>query len=167
MPNATLVPPQLPWWALVTFGSYALGALGLGLASFRECPDAFQELQAVYLPFSIHRVKVDQDAPRRRSQQRKQTCASEAFQSTKQHLAAGLERSKHGRGLMDDFGSLIRHVQHAGNHGQIISLYERAELCEAWRIGAKRASHALEALLRHAEYCADPFGHKRKNADML
>lgn len=36
--------PVLPWWLLVSFGSYALGSLGHGLYTFRECTDAYTEL---------------------------------------------------------------------------------------------------------------------------
>ncbi|CAE6459540.1 unnamed protein product [Rhizoctonia solani] len=36
--------PTLPWWLLVSFGSYSLGSLGWGLYSFRDCTDAYHEL---------------------------------------------------------------------------------------------------------------------------
>jgi len=36
--------PLLPWWVLVSFGSYSLASLGWGLWSFRDCPDAYEEL---------------------------------------------------------------------------------------------------------------------------
>jgi len=36
--------PVLPWWLLVSFGSYALWSLGHGLYTFRECTDAYTEL---------------------------------------------------------------------------------------------------------------------------
>jgi len=36
--------PVLPWWLLVSFGSYALWSLGHGLCTFRECTDAYTEL---------------------------------------------------------------------------------------------------------------------------
>ncbi|KZT51230.1 dolichol-phosphate mannosyltransferase subunit 3 [Calocera cornea HHB12733] len=36
--------PVIPWWLLVSFGSYSLGSLGMGLLTFRDCPDAHQEL---------------------------------------------------------------------------------------------------------------------------
>ena len=38
---------QIPWWALVTFGSYSLWSMGWGLWSFRDCPDALEELMGV------------------------------------------------------------------------------------------------------------------------
>jgi len=38
------VLPTIPWWALVTFGSYSLWSMGWGLWTFRDCPDAFEEL---------------------------------------------------------------------------------------------------------------------------
>ncbi|KIM82181.1 hypothetical protein PILCRDRAFT_70880 [Piloderma croceum F 1598] len=41
---AVKVLPTIPWWALVTFGSYALWSMGWGLWTFRDCPDAFEEL---------------------------------------------------------------------------------------------------------------------------
>ncbi|KAN0135615.1 dolichol-phosphate mannosyltransferase subunit 3 [Lactarius tabidus] len=36
--------PVLPWWLLVSFGSYALWSLGQGVFTFRECTDAYTEL---------------------------------------------------------------------------------------------------------------------------
>ncbi|KAJ7451080.1 dolichol-phosphate mannosyltransferase subunit 3 [Mycena latifolia] len=36
--------PLIPWWLLVTFGSYSLGSLGWGLFTFRDCPEAYEEL---------------------------------------------------------------------------------------------------------------------------
>ncbi|KDQ15591.1 hypothetical protein BOTBODRAFT_108134 [Botryobasidium botryosum FD-172 SS1] len=36
--------PVIPWWLLVSFGSYSLGTLGLGLLTFGDCPAAHQEL---------------------------------------------------------------------------------------------------------------------------
>jgi len=36
--------PVIPWWALVSFGSYSLWSMGWGLWSFRDCPEAFEEL---------------------------------------------------------------------------------------------------------------------------
>ncbi|CAK5264233.1 unnamed protein product [Mycena citricolor] len=38
--------PLLPWWSLVSFGSYSLASLGWGLFSFRDCPEAYQELMS-------------------------------------------------------------------------------------------------------------------------
>ena len=38
---------QLPWWLLVSFGSYALWSLGRGVFTFRECTDAYTELLTV------------------------------------------------------------------------------------------------------------------------
>jgi dolichyl-phosphate mannosyltransferase polypeptide 3 len=38
---------QLPWWLLVSFGSYALWSLGQGVFTFRECTDAYTELLSV------------------------------------------------------------------------------------------------------------------------
>lgn len=38
---------QLPWWLLVSFGSYALWSLGHGVCTFRECTDAYTELLTV------------------------------------------------------------------------------------------------------------------------
>ena len=40
---------QLPWWVLVSFGSYSLASLGWGLWTFRDCPDAYTELMHVRL----------------------------------------------------------------------------------------------------------------------
>ncbi|KAI0271472.1 dolichol-phosphate mannosyltransferase subunit 3 [Gloeopeniophorella convolvens] len=42
--HAEQVLPVLPWWLLVSFGSYALWSLGRGLYTFRECTDAYTEL---------------------------------------------------------------------------------------------------------------------------
>jgi dolichol-phosphate mannosyltransferase subunit 3 len=38
---------QLPWWLLVAFGSYSLWSLGMGLFTFRDCPEAYEELMKV------------------------------------------------------------------------------------------------------------------------
>ncbi|KAF9328274.1 hypothetical protein BG006_008524 [Podila minutissima] len=37
--------PVLPWWALVTFGAYSLGNIGYHVLTFRDCPEAYDELQ--------------------------------------------------------------------------------------------------------------------------
>ncbi|KAI6036665.1 dolichol-phosphate mannosyltransferase subunit 3, partial [Pisolithus microcarpus] len=36
--------PAVPWWILVSFGSYSLWSLGWGLFTFRDCPEAYCEL---------------------------------------------------------------------------------------------------------------------------
>ncbi|KAH8554647.1 dolichol-phosphate mannosyltransferase subunit 3 [Umbelopsis sp. PMI_123] len=36
--------PVLPWWVLVSFGSYCLGTLGWNVMTFGECPEAYDEL---------------------------------------------------------------------------------------------------------------------------
>jgi len=36
--------PVIPWWLLVSFGSYCLWSIGMGLVSLRECPEAYNEL---------------------------------------------------------------------------------------------------------------------------
>ncbi|KAG2032371.1 dolichol-phosphate mannosyltransferase subunit 3 [Suillus americanus] len=36
--------PVIPWWLLVSFGSYSLWSLGWGVFTFRDCPDAYHEL---------------------------------------------------------------------------------------------------------------------------
>ncbi|KAF8799913.1 dolichol-phosphate mannosyltransferase subunit 3 [Phlegmacium glaucopus] len=36
--------PVIPWWLLVTFGSYCLWSIGMGLVTLRECPEAYNEL---------------------------------------------------------------------------------------------------------------------------
>ncbi|PFH47586.1 hypothetical protein AMATHDRAFT_67505 [Amanita thiersii Skay4041] len=36
--------PVIPWWLLVSFGSYSLWSLGWGLFTFRDCPEAYTEL---------------------------------------------------------------------------------------------------------------------------
>ncbi|EAZ63505.1 hypothetical protein PICST_51616 [Scheffersomyces stipitis CBS 6054] len=36
--------PYLPWWALVTFGSYALATLGWGVFTFKDKEDKYKEL---------------------------------------------------------------------------------------------------------------------------
>ncbi|KAF8416613.1 dolichol-phosphate mannosyltransferase subunit 3 [Boletus edulis BED1] len=36
--------PVIPWWLLVSFGSYSLASLGWGLFTFQDCPDAYHEL---------------------------------------------------------------------------------------------------------------------------
>jgi dolichyl-phosphate mannosyltransferase polypeptide 3 len=35
---------QLPWWLLVSFGSYSLSSLGLGLLRFHDTPEAYESL---------------------------------------------------------------------------------------------------------------------------
>ncbi|KAL1733476.1 dolichol-phosphate mannosyltransferase subunit 3 [Schizophyllum commune] len=41
---AEQILPLIPWWLLVTFGSYSLWSLGWGLWTFRDCPEAHEEL---------------------------------------------------------------------------------------------------------------------------
>lgn len=36
--------PYLPWYALVSFGSYALGTLGYGVFTFKDKNDKYHEL---------------------------------------------------------------------------------------------------------------------------
>ncbi|KAG1438384.1 hypothetical protein G6F56_012659 [Rhizopus delemar] len=36
--------PVLPWWALMTFGCYCLNNIGYALYTFRDCPEAYNEL---------------------------------------------------------------------------------------------------------------------------
>ncbi|GMG20929.1 unnamed protein product [Ambrosiozyma monospora] len=36
--------PVVPWWALVSFGAYALGSLGLGVFTFKDKEDKYKEL---------------------------------------------------------------------------------------------------------------------------
>ncbi|MCJ1243314.1 hypothetical protein MMC30_000511 [Trapelia coarctata] len=36
--------PILPFWALVSFGSYLLFKLGLGVFTFKDVPEAYREL---------------------------------------------------------------------------------------------------------------------------
>ncbi|KAG2143388.1 dolichol-phosphate mannosyltransferase subunit 3 [Suillus bovinus] len=36
--------PVIPWWLLVSFGSYSLWSLGWGVCTFRDCPEAYHEL---------------------------------------------------------------------------------------------------------------------------
>lgn len=38
---------QLPLWAVVSFGAYSLASIGYNLFIFRECPEAFSELEQV------------------------------------------------------------------------------------------------------------------------
>ena len=48
---------QIPWWLLVSFGSYCLWSIGIGLVSLRECPEAYNELLVVsFLPF-VHQIR--------------------------------------------------------------------------------------------------------------
>jgi len=42
--TADKIIPVIPWWGLVSFGSYSLGSLGWGLWTFRDCPEAYNEL---------------------------------------------------------------------------------------------------------------------------
>ncbi|KAH9486140.1 Dolichol-phosphate mannosyltransferase subunit 3 [Psilocybe cubensis] len=41
---ADQIIPVLPWWLLVSFGSYCLWSIGMGLLTLRECPEAYNEL---------------------------------------------------------------------------------------------------------------------------
>jgi len=36
--------PLLPWWALISLGSYCLWTLGWGVCTFGDCPEAYEEL---------------------------------------------------------------------------------------------------------------------------
>ncbi|KAG1809116.1 dolichol-phosphate mannosyltransferase subunit 3 [Suillus subaureus] len=36
--------PVIPWWLLVSFGSYSLWSLGWRVFTFRDCPEAYHEL---------------------------------------------------------------------------------------------------------------------------
>ncbi|CAI5759453.1 unnamed protein product [Candida verbasci] len=36
--------PFLPWWALVSFGAYALSTLGWGIVTFKDKEDKYKEL---------------------------------------------------------------------------------------------------------------------------
>ncbi|KAF2730793.1 dolichol phosphate mannosyltransferas-like protein subunit 3 [Polyplosphaeria fusca] len=40
------IVPVLPFWALISFGSYLLFKLGLGVFTFNDVPDAHKELMA-------------------------------------------------------------------------------------------------------------------------
>lgn len=48
IPTGTLIHneilPYLPWWALVTFGAYALGTLGWGVYTFKDKEASYKEL---------------------------------------------------------------------------------------------------------------------------
>ena len=37
--------PYLPWWGLVTFGSYALSTLGWGIVTFKDKEHKYKELK--------------------------------------------------------------------------------------------------------------------------
>ncbi|KAF9366523.1 hypothetical protein BGX34_001512 [Mortierella sp. NVP85] len=37
--------PVFPWWVLVSFGAYSLGNIGYHVMTFRDCPEAYDELQ--------------------------------------------------------------------------------------------------------------------------
>jgi len=36
--------PVIPWWLIVSFGSYSLYSLGMGLYTFNDVPEAYEEL---------------------------------------------------------------------------------------------------------------------------
>lgn len=42
---AFAVLQTLPLWALVSFGAYSLASIGIALCTFRDCPQAFVELE--------------------------------------------------------------------------------------------------------------------------
>ncbi|KAL1927089.1 hypothetical protein VTP01DRAFT_5052 [Rhizomucor pusillus] len=48
------IVPVLPWWALVSFGSYSLGYLGWHVMTFSDCPEAYTELMN-----EIDQAKID------------------------------------------------------------------------------------------------------------
>ncbi|EIM24185.1 dolichol-phosphate mannosyltransferase subunit 3 [Wallemia mellicola CBS 633.66] len=41
---ADITLPFFPYWALITFGSYSLASIGFGLFTFKDCPEAYNEL---------------------------------------------------------------------------------------------------------------------------
>ena len=45
--ETNLLSLQIPWWLLVTFGSYCLWSIGMGLVTLKECPEAYNELLVV------------------------------------------------------------------------------------------------------------------------
>lgn len=47
---------MLPFWALITFGAYLLGRLGLGVMRFQDCDEAYEELKG-----QIEQAKKDLD----------------------------------------------------------------------------------------------------------
>jgi len=51
---ASQIIPTIPWWLLVSFGSYSLWTLGIGILTFRECPGAYHEVLS-----DINRAKTD------------------------------------------------------------------------------------------------------------
>ncbi|OAL49630.1 dolichol phosphate mannosyltransferas-like protein subunit 3 [Pyrenochaeta sp. DS3sAY3a] len=46
MESQILTPGQLPFWALISFGSYLLFKLGWGVFTFNDVPEAHKELMA-------------------------------------------------------------------------------------------------------------------------
>ncbi|KAI8878599.1 dolichol-phosphate mannosyltransferase subunit 3 [Backusella circina FSU 941] len=38
------IVPVFPWWVLMTFGCYCLANLGNAVFTFRNCPEAYNEL---------------------------------------------------------------------------------------------------------------------------
>lgn len=44
-PAAMQVVTTLPLWLLVSFGAYSLASIGFSLCTFRDCPEAFVELE--------------------------------------------------------------------------------------------------------------------------
>jgi dolichyl-phosphate mannosyltransferase polypeptide 3 len=43
-PKRSHITLQLPFWALVSFGAYLLGKLGYGVYTFKDQPEAHEEL---------------------------------------------------------------------------------------------------------------------------
>ena len=43
-PKRSYITLQLPFWALVSFGAYLLGKLGYGVYTFKDQPEAHEEL---------------------------------------------------------------------------------------------------------------------------
>jgi len=44
LPKCSHITSQLPFWALVSFGAYLLGKLGYGVYTFKDQPEAHEEL---------------------------------------------------------------------------------------------------------------------------
>ena len=45
--SRTRISPQLPLYAIISFGAYSLASIGYSLFTFRDCPEAYESLMKV------------------------------------------------------------------------------------------------------------------------
>ena len=84
------VLPQLPLWALLSFGFYAAGSIGWSIITFPTCPEAATELQRVrkHRPASRTGLALPLSRDARTREGRESRCASRTPLCAKRHGAA-------------------------------------------------------------------------------